>query len=81
VLGKNADAPGVSAFVKAGGLIHAADTHADLREATDLVARSAQEIGLDDFRPFLRQADEHLTQTGGMTALLRDVPTSNTKSR
>ncbi len=74
VLGTNADAPGVGAFVKAGGVIHDAETHADLREATDLVARSAQEVGLDRFQSFLRQADDHLTQTGGMVALLRDVP-------
>lgn len=73
VLGTNADAPGVGAFVKAGGVIRAADTHADLREATDLVVHSAQEMGLDRFRPFLRQADDHLTQTGGLAALIRDV--------
>lgn len=75
VLGTNADAPGVGAFVKAGGVLKAAATHADLREATDLVARGAQEMGLDRFKPFLRRADDHLTQTGGMLALLRDVPT------
>jgi len=76
VLGPNADAPGIGAFVKAGGVLRAAATHADLREAADLVARSAQEMGLDRFQPFLRQADDHLTRTGGMLALLQDVPTS-----
>ena len=74
VLGKNADAPGIASFVKAGAVIGAAESHADAREATDLVGRSAQEMGLDRFRPFLRQADDHLTQTGGMVALLREVP-------
>lgn len=74
VLGTNADAPGVGAFVKAGGVLKAAANHADLREATDLVAHSAQEMGLDRFQPFLRRADDHLTRTGGMLALLQDVP-------
>ena len=69
----NADAPGVGAFVKAGGVLKAAATQADLREATDLVARSAQEMGLDRFQPFLRKADDHLTRTGGMLALLQDL--------
>ena len=76
VLGTNADAPGVGAFVKAGGMIRAADTQADLREATDLIGHSALEMGLDRFRPFLRQADDHLTQTGGTAALIREVPTA-----
>ena len=76
VLGTNADAPGVGAFVKAGGIVRNAGTHADLREATDLVARSAQEMDLDHFKPFPRRADDHLTQTGGMAALIRDVPAS-----
>ncbi len=76
VLGTNADAPGIGAFVKAGGMIRVADTHADLREATDLIGHSALEMGLDRFRPFLRQADDHLTQTGGMSALGRDVPSA-----
>ncbi len=31
-------------------------------------------MGLDRFQPFLRQADDHLTQTGGMVALLREMP-------
>jgi len=74
VLGTTADAPGIDAFVKAGGVIHAVGSHADLREATDLVGRSAQQMGLHRFQPFLRRADDHLTQTGGMIALLRDVP-------
>ncbi len=54
VLGMHVDAPGVASFVQAGGVIHQADSHADLREATDLVARSAQQMGLDHFQPFLR---------------------------
>ena len=74
VLGTNADAPGITSFVKAGAVLKAADSHAAVREATDLVGRSAQEMGLDRFRPFLREADDHLSQTGGTVALLRDVP-------
>ena len=74
VLGTKADAPGITSFIKAGAVIEAADSHADVREATDLVGRSAQEMGLDQFRPFLREADDHLSQTGGMVALLRDIP-------
>ena len=74
MLGKNADAPGVGAFVRAGAVLRTASTNADLREAADLVAHSAQDMGLDRFKPFLREADEHLAQTGGMLALLRDVP-------
>ena len=31
-------------------------------------------MGLDRFRPFLRDADDHLSRTGGTVALLRDVP-------
>ena len=73
-LGTEADAPGITSFIKAGAIIAAADSHADVREATGLVGRSAQEMGLDRFRPFLREADDHLSQTGGMIALLRDVP-------
>jgi hypothetical protein len=73
VLGTNADAPGVATFVKAGATLQSAHSNADLRNATDLVARSAQEMGLDRFRPFLRQADDHLAQTGGMAALLREA--------
>jgi hypothetical protein len=75
VMGVNADAPGVTAFVQAGAVIGAAGSHADVREATDLVGHSAQEMGLDRFRPFLREADSHLTQTGGVVALLREVST------
>lgn len=75
VLGKNTDAPGIASFIKAAAVIRAADSNADVREATDLVGRSAQEMGLDQFRPFLRDADEHLSTTGGMVALLRKAPT------
>ena len=75
VLGTSGDAPGIASFVKAGAVIRAADSNADVREATDLVGRSAQQMGLDRFRPFLREADDHLTQTGGVIALLKDVPT------
>ena len=77
VLGMKADAPGVSAFVRAGSVIHAAETNTELRTATDLIARSAQEVGLDHFKPFLRQADSHLTRTGGVPALLHDLPVPN----
>jgi len=74
-LGTSGDAPGIASFVKAGAVIRAADSNTDVREATDLVGRSARQMGLDRFRPFLREADDHLTQTGGMIALLKDVPT------
>ena len=73
VLDTTADAPGVAAFVKAGEVIRTAERHADLRAATDLVGRSAMEMGLDRFQPFLREADQHLDRTGGMVALIRDV--------
>lgn len=73
VLGTNADAPGIDPSVKAGGTLPAAESHADLREATDFVARSAQEMGLDRFKPFLRKADDYLTQSGGLVALLRET--------
>ena len=33
-------------------------------------------MGLDRFKPFLRQADDYLTQTGGLAALTRDVPSA-----
>ncbi len=75
VLGTSGDAPGIASFVKAGAVIRAADSNADVREATDLVGQSAQQMGLNRFRPFLREADDHLTQTGGVIALLKDVPT------
>lgn len=74
VLGMHPDGRGVEAFVDAGRILAAAKTQADLRNATDRLATSAQEIGLDRFEPFLRQADDHLTQTGGLLALLRDLP-------
>ena len=76
VLGMHPDGPGVGPFVEAGRVLASAQTHADLREATDKVAASAQEMGLDNFKPFLRRADDHLTGTGGLLALLRDLPKS-----
>ena len=74
VLGMHPDGRGVEAFVDAGRILASAQTHADLRAATDKVAASAQEMGLDNFKPFLRRADDHLTGTGGVLALLRDLP-------
>ena len=74
VLGMHPDGRGVAAFVDAGRILASAQAHADLREATDKVAASAQEMGLDAFKPFLRRADDHLTATGGLLALLRDLP-------
>lgn len=32
-------------------------------------------MGLDYFKPFLSQADDHLVGTGGLMALMRDLPT------
>jgi len=74
VLGMHPDGRGVRAFVDVGRLLASAQTHADLRAATDMLAKSAQEMGFDDFKPFLRRADDHLTQTGGMLALMRELP-------
>ena len=74
VLGMHPDGRGVEAFVDAGRILASAEAHADLREATDKLAVSAQEMGLDNFKPFLRRADDHLTDTGGLLGLLRDLP-------
>ena len=73
VLGVHPDAPGMGSFVKAGRLLHSARTYAEVRNATDHVERSAQDMGLDRFRPFLQRADNHLQQAGGLPALQRDV--------
>ena len=73
VLGMHPDGPGVAPLVKAGAVLKEAASQADLREAADLVARSALDMGLDQFKPFLRDADAHLTQEGGLVALARDV--------
>lgn len=73
VLGRHPDAPGVAPFVKAGALLKGAETYAGLRAGSDLVARSAVDMGLDRFKPFLRDADEHLTREGGLVTLARDV--------
>lgn len=72
----NPDAPGIGDFVKAGKILQATTTNADLRAATDTLASGAQAIGLDQFKPFLRKADDHLTRQGGLLALMRDVPTA-----
>jgi hypothetical protein len=76
VLGTSPDAPGIGAFVEAGSLLQAASTQADLREATDLVARSAEQMGMGRFKPFLRAADNHLARSGSMVALVRDMRSS-----
>jgi len=45
VLETNADAPGVGAFVKAGSIIHAAETHADRRTSPECdVGRASPSI-------------------------------------
>lgn len=52
VLGTNADAPGVAAFVKAGAVLDAAGTMADLREATDRWAIARRRWALTASGPF-----------------------------
>ncbi len=47
----------------------------DLRAATDALGKAAQDIGLDRFKAFLREADEHLAERGGLAVLVRDMPT------
>lgn len=59
VLGRHPQAPGIASFVEAARLVQAASTPAKLRPATEKLAQSAQEMGLDQFKPFLRQADQH----------------------
>ncbi len=73
VLGTSPDAPGIGAFVEAGNFLKDASTQADLRAATDLVARSAEQMGIGHFKPFLRSADDHLARSGGMVTLVRDM--------
>ncbi len=73
VLGTSPDAPGIGEFIAAGSLLKSASTQVDLREATDLVARSAEQMGIGRFKPFLRTADDHLARSGGMVALVRDM--------
>ncbi len=74
VFGVHPDTPGLKSFVDAGRVLLKAGTSADLRTATDLMADSAKSIGLDHFKPFLRRADEHLTQQGGLLTLVKDMP-------
>ncbi len=74
VLGMHPDERGVEAFVDTGRLLASAETRADLRAATDRLAESVQEIGLNHFNSFLRRADDHLAGTGGFLALMRDLP-------
>ncbi len=73
VFGVHPDTPGLKSFVDAGRALLRAGTSADLRTATDLLADSAKSIGLDHVKPFLRRADEHLAQQGGLLALVKDM--------
>jgi hypothetical protein len=74
VFGVQPDTPGIDGFVRAARLIRDARDNADLRAATDALGRAAQDIGLDHFKPFLRNADDHLDDRGGLLTLVRDMP-------
>lgn len=66
--------PGIDGFVRAARLMRDGRDNADLRAATDALGRAAQDIGLDRFKPFLRKADDHLDERGGLLTLVRDMP-------
>ena len=74
VFGKDSDTPGVDGFAQAAGLLRNGRDNADLRAATDALGKAAQDIGLDRFKSFLREADEHLAERGGLAVLVRDMP-------
>lgn len=65
VLGASADAPGIASFVEGAGRLREAATSADIRSATDLIAQSALQVGLDRFQAFLLRADEAAGQNPG----------------
>ncbi len=74
VFGKDPDAPGIGGFVQAAGLLRNGRDNADLRAVADALGKAAQDIGLDRFKPFLREADEHFAARGGLAVLVRDMP-------
>jgi hypothetical protein len=74
IFGKHPDTPGIGGFAQAAGLLRNGRDSADLRAATDALGKAAQDIGLDRFKPFLREADEHLAERGGLAVLVRDMP-------
>ena len=74
VFGKAPDTPGIDGFAQAAGLLRDGRDNADLRAATDALGKAAQDIGLDHFKGFLREADERLAERGGLAVLVRDMP-------
>lgn len=74
VFGMHPDAPALPDLLRAARLVRDAHGNADLRAATDAVARAALAIGLDRFKRFLRRADDHLAEQGGLVTLVRDMP-------
>ena len=74
IFGKDPDTPGIDGFAQAAGLLRDGRDNADLRAATDALGKAALDIGLDHFKGFLREADEHLAERGGLTVLVRDMP-------
>ena len=74
VLDKAPDAPGVQPFIAAAATLRHAASFADIRHATDLVAQSAVEMGLDRFIPFLRAADATLAERGPVILARQTLP-------
>ena len=74
ILGKDADTPGIAPFIQAAGLLRVGRDNADLRAAADALGQAALDMGLDRFKPFLREADEHLAARGALLTLVRDLP-------
>ena len=73
VFGTHPDAPGTALLVEAGRQLAGSRTNADLRAAADKAGVAIQQIGLDQFRPFLRKADDHLERLGGLSVLMHEV--------
>ncbi len=71
VFGIRPDTPGIDGFIRAARLLRDGQPNTDLRAATDALGRTTQDTGLDQFKPFLRRADEHLTGQSGLLTLVR----------
>lgn len=71
VFGVRPDTPGIDGFIRAARLLRDGQPNTDLRAATDALGRTTQDTGLDQFKPFLRRADEHLTGQSGLLTLVR----------
>lgn len=68
------DAPYVGPFREAARLVAAAETQADLRDASDALAGAATAVGLDRWRGFLRAVDEQLAGTPAPLVVLARAP-------